>query len=29
VLRPDVEEAQDATSIRYFQAGIMKALSQE
>src|SRR5271166_1084913 len=29
VLRPDVEEAQDATSMRYFQAGIMKALSQE
>ena len=25
VLRPDVEEAQDATSIRYFQAGIMRA----
>ena len=29
VLRPDVEEAQDATSVWHFQAGIMKALSQE
>jgi len=25
VLRPDVEEAQDATSTRHFQAGKMKA----